>query len=136
MRHSTEQISRKRTWGFRFSFVDGIVLLAALIGTSWLTNEIGDMGYLPVFVVMHFFLFCNVFRIRRKPELIWAFAFVLLTCLLLAFVRFSSIVLMVYQLPVTVVLIVRGIRLPDYHGVFARQLNSKLDEYLVDGRNP
>ena len=31
------------------------------------------------FVVGHFFLFCNVFRIERKPELIWAAVFTVLT---------------------------------------------------------
>lgn len=120
----------ERTWGLRFSFVDGLVLLATSVVTPWLVREIGSMGWLPAFVVLHFFLFCNVFRIRRKPELIWATCFVLLAGFLVTAEQFAATTLMLCQFPLTVVLIVRDIRHPAYHGVFARRLNPRLDQYL------
>ena len=34
------------------------------------------------------------------------------------------------QLLVTAVIIIRETRLPSYHGIFSRQLNSRIDDYL------
>jgi 4-amino-4-deoxy-L-arabinose transferase-like glycosyltransferase len=117
----------QRTWGFRFSPVDAIVLIITAVGTPWLVSELGTMGLIPAFVVLHFFLFCNVFRIRRAPELIWGLCFVMLAGLLTVVGRFYPAMLMMCQLPVTVILIAREIRHPVYHGVFARRLNPNDD---------
>lgn len=122
----------QRTWGIRFSVVDGIVLALATVVTPWLVSEIGTLGLIPGFVVLHFFLFCNVFRIRRVPELIWGLCFVSLAGLLTAVHHFAPAMLMLWQLPVTVILIAREIRHPNYHGVFADQVNPRLDDYLSE----
>lgn len=124
MKQQSKPVDCRRTWGFRFSIVDAAVLLVTAIGTPWLV---------PAFVVLHFFLFCNVFRIRRAPELIWGLCFVLLAGLLAVAGRFDPSILMICQLPLTVILIAKDIRHPNYHGVFADRLNPRLDEYLSSG---
>jgi len=71
MREDKRSIDVRRTWGFRFSVFDAIILGVTAVGTPWLVRKIGAVGWIPAFVVLHFFLFCNVFRIRRVPELVW-----------------------------------------------------------------
>ena len=68
---------KPRTCGFRFSLVDGaaIVVCAAATHTAW--PALGPLSLVLPYVLGHFFLFCNVFRVRRPPELIWAGVFVL-----------------------------------------------------------
>jgi len=57
---------KPRTWGLRFSILDGVVLvLAAVVTVGTWSTTVGWSG-MVLFVVLHFFLFCNVFRIRRK----------------------------------------------------------------------
>ena len=86
-------------------------------------------GVIPL-VVGHFFLFCNVFRIHRTKELIWA-AICLLnvgTWAITDEVWWPGILMI--QMPITVILIWTEIQLPRYHGIFARRLNPRLDDYL------
>ena len=122
---------RPRTWGLRFSLLDGIVLLGAFLGAILAFEMTAGFSTLLLFVVLHFFLFCNVFRIRRKPELIWAGTFILNCAFWIATGHVSVFPIAVCQLLVTVVLIVLELRLPCYHGIFARHLNPRLDDYLA-----
>ena len=116
--------NRQCTTGFRLSRLDGLVLCVTAVGTPWLFEHIGLIGLLPAFVALHFFLFCNVFRIRRRPELVWAACFVLLAVCLTAFERMNAIDLMALQLPVTFLLIGLELRQPSYHGIFAQRWNT------------
>jgi len=121
---------KPRTWGVRFSFFDAVILVAAVvagIGSYAITD-----GYslLILFVVFHFFLFCNVFRIRRKPELVWAGIFVLNCTAWTQFGGVSLVGMIGSQFFVTVLVIANEFRSPNYHGVFARRINSRLDDYL------
>ena len=65
--------------GFRLSFFDVVILFAGLIGAIVLGVQIWWAGMIIGFVVLHFFLFCNVFRISRPPELVWAAVFIVLS---------------------------------------------------------
>jgi hypothetical protein len=78
----------------------------------------------------HFFLFCNVFRIRRGPELIWAGLFLVNTCLWWSFVDFGWLGVLAVQTPITAILIALEMRSPSYHGILARRINPRLDDYL------
>ena len=115
--------------GFRFSIWDAIVLfvgayvaLDTVCVEPWLGIAIGC-------VIAHFFLFCNVVRMERAAELMWAAVFVLLAA--------SSIVLGLPQWPVTLAisiafstaLVVVEVRKPSYHGIFWRRLNPGLPEW-------
>ena len=71
------QPAGKRTWGFRFSATDAIALLilgAAILG---LYRVGSNLWWLVAIVAGHFFLFCNIFRVVRRRELIWSALFVL-----------------------------------------------------------
>lgn len=125
------QQRNQRTWGFRLSVVDVVFLAVAGVATWWLWPEIGAMAGVIPLAVGHFFLFCNVFRIIRWKELLWAGV-----CLVnvsawavCADVWWPGILMV--QLPLTVVLVWSEMRHPRYHGIYARRLNPHLDDYLA-----
>lgn len=104
------------THGFRFSTIDAIAIIVCVGATVWGLTEMGPLAWAFPFVLGHFFLFCNVFRVRRKPELVWAASFLILaTCCLLAEVSFLHAMWMV--LPVTVGVLVYAVRQPGYRGI-------------------
>ena len=115
--------------GFRLSVLDVLVLIAGAVGSWLLGAETWWAGALVAFVVGHFFLFCNVFRIARMPELIWAGAFVLLSSatILGGFpgwpVTFGTSLLL------TCVLIAREMRKPSYHGIAWQRVNPDLRKW-------
>lgn len=124
--------------GFRCSVIDLIVIvLGSLFALAWGTSfdillriysPIPDLAvglglFLPVFA---FFLFCNVFRVSRPLELVWAAFYVILFT---ATVRFEvldwrlTIGLLVFAMT-TVILI--EMRRPSYHGVGWQKINPDL----------
>lgn len=122
---------KPRTYGLRFSQLDGIVLVLATAVTALTYTRTAGFSVLLLFVVGHFFLFCNVFRIRRTPELVWGAIFVL-NCLAWTLAGCVELVwLLALPLPVTLGIILNELRTPHYHGIFARQINSRLDDYLA-----
>lgn len=123
---------RPWTWGFRFSPLDAAVLVGAVAVTIAGYDATAGFSMLLLFVVLHFFLFCNVFRIRRKPELIWAGTFLTNGLFWILIGQMNVITVSLSQCFVTIFLILREIRLPCYHGVFARTINPRLDDYLAD----
>lgn len=121
---------KPRTWGFRFSLTDAIaigVFLAAAVGFRHLGNS---LWWLLVIAAAHFFLFCNVFRIVRRRELIWAALFIVNVGVWACFDHLTWGVVLLCQLPITVGVIVADMRAAGYHGVFANKLNPRLNEYL------
>ncbi len=107
------------------------MLVLAVVATVFTYQITAGLSLLILFVVGHFFLFCNVFRIRRNTELLWAAIFVT-NCAAWLFLGNRQInYAMLCQLPVTVLLIAYELRLPIYHGIFAKRLNPRLDDYLA-----
>lgn len=64
-----------RTWGMRFSRTDAAALVAGAGATVALWGASRDFALLVPVTPGLFFLFCNVFRVARKPELLWACVF-------------------------------------------------------------
>jgi len=120
-----------RTWGFRFSVLDGVVLLFAP-ASAVLFRDFGPLlTLLPSFLVAHFFLFCNIFRIRRLLELVWAGLFLTNTCAWWpALDPIPWLGVVGVQMPATVAVIALEMRSPRYHGIFASWLNPHLESYL------
>jgi hypothetical protein len=87
--------------------------------------------HLAPLAVVHFFLFCNVFRIHRTKELVWAAICVVNVSTWAALDAFCWFGILAVQLPVTVAVIVLEMRGPWYHGVMARRINARLDDYLM-----
>jgi hypothetical protein len=116
--------------GFRFSVFDGGILVASLLASLWLADVSPIASLVILFVVGHFFLFCNVFRVSRRRELQWAAVFV-------ASASASSLAnwpgwLVVFAIAIlfAAYTIVRETKDPSYHGVFWRVLNPDLPEWF------
>jgi hypothetical protein len=88
------------------------------------------LAWILLITLVHFFLFCNVFRIIRRRELIWAGLFVVNICLWDWFGKLSCFPVLLSQLPITVGVIFFEIYSPNYHGIFANRLNSRLHKHL------
>jgi hypothetical protein len=108
------------THGFRFSLTDGLAILVCAAATYGGLDALGSIAWLFPFVLGHFFLFCNVFRIPRRPELVWAGCFLVIAAICLI-ADWPIVRAMLAVLPVTVAVLIYGIRLPSYHGVFSKK---------------
>jgi hypothetical protein len=117
-------------YGFRFSLVDGAAITVCVAAALGLWSTIGDWALAFPVVLGHFFLFCNVFRVRRSYELAWSGLFLLNASLWLFGGAFSWVGLLATQTPVTLIAIGAEVRSPRYHGSWARRVNAGLDEYL------
>jgi hypothetical protein len=111
---------RRSPPGFRFSAADGVVLVATVGLTFALWRTWGDLALLLPVVVGHFFLFCNVFRVRRAYELAWAVAFVVNLSAWTATGSFGWGNVLVVQFPLTVAVIAAEVCSPRYHGIGSR----------------
>lgn len=85
----------------RVSGTDWLVLWSALLLTIALDWRQYPGWWLPGMVVIHFFLFCNVFKVPRKLELLWAAAFLINTGVWLAVGRFDWLPVLLCQTPIT-----------------------------------
>ena len=131
----SKQNYKPRTWGFRFSFTDAIVISVVTSAAVVSRRLDSPLWWMLVIVVGHFFLFCNVFRIVRRRELIWSGVFLFNICLWIGFDDLTWPRVLLCQLPVTFGLVVANMRDPGYHGIFAKRLNPRLGDYL-EGRIP
>ncbi|MDO4794465.1 MAG: hypothetical protein Q4A28_00790 [Brachymonas sp.] len=125
--------------GFRLSWLDvGVLLLGA--GAAWALWRAGWAlaAAAVVCVICHFFLFCNVLRMARVLELIWAAVFVavmaagVLVPLLAATLGWG--VLGGIVACTTTVLAWLQTRRPDYHGVGWRCFNPGLPVWFAAQR--
>ena len=70
----------KKEVGFRINLVD-IIFITLLTSVSYYLYTIlgssENLYFLPLYVGFTFFLFCNVFRLRTKDELMWTLFFLL-----------------------------------------------------------
>lgn len=122
---------RPRTWGLRLSVLDCVVLIGTVIATVvlWLPTE--GLSVIAGLVVGHFFLFCNVFRIPRKPELVWGGLFLAMCVALLLLDCFTPAFVCGFVVPITLAVLTYSLRLPTYHGIYADRVNPRLDDYLT-----
>jgi hypothetical protein len=103
--------------GFRFAWTDGIAIIACALTTRIAWPYLGDLSLLFPFVLAHFFLFCNVFRIRRSLELFWSAAFLIVCVIWLRTGHFTLAHVFWTQLPISLLVIAIGFCQRDYHGV-------------------
>ena len=112
--------------GFRVSKLDVGVIFIALTIAAYLYNRSVTFGFIVLFVVFHFFLFCNVIRMSRIPELIWASIFSALAILSLRASILSWNLSVALTLMATLVLVVFELRKPSYHGFLWQKINPNL----------
>ena len=107
------------------------MIIIAGAGALFLWTVDRNLSALILFVVLHFFLFCNLFRVKRTPELVWTGILLLNTALLVFVFGRQWGVVMVIQLPVTAFLLWQETRRPYYHGIGCRRWNSDyIDAYM------
>lgn len=126
----------ERRDGFRISFLDGLILAAGVAVTVWLRSIDFPLWWIVPMALGHFFLFCNVFLVWRKLELVWAVTFVILIGIHLAAGYTGWLSPLIMQAPVTLFVIWLQLRSPWYHGIFARRINPRLDDYLAGRLTP
>ena len=116
--------------GFRLSFFDILILVAGLLGAWFLKTIEIDLSYILLFVVGHFFYFCNITRMSRIPELVWAACFIIIS----EFGVSNNIVSLgqsfLIALIITIILTVLELRKPSYHGVLWSKINPNLKEWF------
>lgn len=112
--------------GFRLSMVDIIVLVLGTAATIVLSTMVWWWGFVPAFVLAHFFLFCNIVRMARPLELVWAGAFVILAGATVAMDTPGWLATALVSLIVTAVIVVVEMRKPSYHGVGWQWINPGL----------
>ena len=116
--------------GFRFDLIDAVVLVAGFVSVVYAyINAAALIALVISFVVFHFFLFCNVFRISRPPEMIWATWFVLCCVITVQFEWPGWVATAIGSVCLSVALIVLEMRKPSYHGVMWKRLNPSLPEW-------
>ena len=102
--------------GFRFSGTDAIAILVGIGATALLWRPAGQLALLPLVVLGHFFLFCNIFRIRRAGELTWAGCFIVNVGAWVMAGHFTWGRVLLAQIPLTLLLVVSELFSPRYHG--------------------
>jgi len=117
--------------GFRLSIFDIIILATGFSGAWYLKYVAIELSCILLFVVSHFFYFCNITRMSRMPELIWAVYFVILCG---AGVRYGIVTLneaFIISLTMTVILTILELRKPSYHGMFWSKINPNLKVWFA-----
>ncbi|WP_240772790.1 hypothetical protein [Phragmitibacter flavus] len=120
-----------RPHGFRFSKLDAIILIITTILATWLFNLEIELWWILPMVVGHFFLFCNVFLVWQRYELIWAVVFVINIAIHFLLGKTHWLTICAIQIPFTILFITLQIRSPKYHGIAAARLNPQLAKHLA-----
>ncbi len=115
--------------GFRFSVFDALILATGALGARLAWSRAGWLAFVIAFVVGHFFLFCNVFRIARDLELIWAAVFIVLTRFTVTTGQPSWTTTAALSLAATTVLVCIELRKPSYHGAGWTRINPNLRQW-------
>jgi len=122
-------LSREFKPGFRCSAFDMVVLAGGAAMSAFAWDWTSRLGFVIAFVIGHFFLFCNVFRISRALELIWAGVFLTLTLCTLSWKWPGWGWTVAVSLVVTVVAIAIEMRKLSYHGIGWRWINPRLRDW-------
>lgn len=112
--------------GFRLSEFD-FVYLAVGCAAAYFSFTLRSLpAAIPAYVIFTFFLYCNVFRIRRTPEFIWAGSFTVLALSSFYLGQPSWPIVFAAGIALTTILIAIEMRHPSYHGILWRLVNPSL----------
>jgi hypothetical protein len=120
---------RKFQPGFRLSALDVTILIIGGITSIYATAIDRWFGAAIAFVVLHFFLFCNVLRMSRPLELAWAGVFLALSAAAISLQLISWPVVFLASAAVTAIVAAIEMHRPSYHGVGWKMVNPKLPEW-------
>lgn len=114
---------RRDSAGIRFSWMDTGVLAATAVLAMATWHLPTNPSILLLTVVGHFLLFCNVVRLRRSFELVWALAYVAATFGAIALGVVDWTLPLLAVTPITIMLVVIEVRSMRYHGIGWRKIN-------------
>lgn len=115
--------------GFRLSKIDMLALLLGSVAAYGCWPQAAWFSGIILFTLGHFFLFCNVLRMARRYELIWTGTFLLLAGSTLLWGQPGWIPTYVGSLCATVLLALRQLRHPAYHGIAWQRINPNLPQW-------
>lgn len=115
--------------GFRLSLTDCLVLASAVVFALFTMQSEPMLASVVGFTVLHFFLFCNVVRMARVRELIWAGFFVGLSLLSVQWQVLPWWQVFAASGVLTLILLGFELRSPGYHGVFWQRVNPQLRQW-------
>lgn len=116
--------------GFRLSLTDIIVLIVGLSICAYMYSASQLISYIVGCVVFHFFIFCNIVRMSRIPELIWSVVFISIVWLSSSFEELSGLIAILIVFACTVLLVILEIMKPSYHGFMWQKLNPSLPQWF------
>jgi hypothetical protein len=126
--------------GFRLSKIDILAIICGVVVAAASFSYSSVITFLVLFVVGHFFLFCNIIRMSRPSELIWSGIFLALSSAsLLKGLPSWSVTVLISAL-LTVLLVVIETKKSSYHGVAWQKINPGLPDWFSaniskDGKN-
>ena len=116
--------------GFRLSATDVVVLIVGALASAYVFTIDKWSGAAIAYVVLHFFLFCNVLRMSRSLELIWAAVFAALAIATISLNAITWPIVLTVSAVMTLVVAMIETRQPSYHGVGWRKINPRLPEWF------
>lgn len=117
---------RKAEPGFRISLSDMVFILVIIVASAvlYVTLHSAVIAFVPLHLCAVFFLFCNVFRIRTRQEMVWVGSYVASAVYsMVTGENFWPLVLLVTT-PMIVVVIAWAVVSGGYKGIFASSGNS------------
>ncbi len=108
---------------------DAAILVVGALGSLIVWPRSWWLGFVTAFVVGHFFLFCNVFRVSRPLELIWAMVFLVLARLTEPSGRIGWKTTVLISFATTMAVVGIELRKPSYHGVGWSRVNPGLRQW-------
>ncbi|MEM7179675.1 MAG: hypothetical protein AAF518_02100 [Spirochaetota bacterium] len=107
--------------GVRFWKTDLVLLiLGGSIGYFLYYQSLYYYSYLLAYVLLHYFLFCNIVRLRFRLEVLWACLFFANTSICV-FQKVTLLDSFFWQIPVTITLLVFHVRSKMYSGIFSQR---------------
>ncbi len=115
--------------GFRLSRLDVTILVVGVAVALALSMAVPWCGLVVGLVLGHFFLFCNVVRLSRSLELVWAAVFTTLAAATVALDAPGWSVTVSVSLVATMAVVVVEMRKRSYHGVGWQWINPGLPDW-------
>lgn len=122
------------TPGFRLSILDVVFVVAGVAATAVVGAVTWWWGLVVGLVIGNFFLFCNVFRIARRLELVWSAIFLFLASGTIVFDLPGWPITVALTTAATIVVVILEMRKPSYHGVGWQWLNPELPAWWEQQR--
>jgi hypothetical protein len=118
--------------GFRFAATDAVVLLVAAAAAAMAWRIEPAIGIAVLMPVAMFFVFCNVVRMVRRLELVWAFAYAAACVGRIQWGWPAWPWIVGGSLGLAMILVGLQLRRVDYHGIAWQRVNPSLPAWWAE----